>query len=159
MVFIVERIIIMSTSPCSRLSRGSYLTLMALTAVLIAGCSTPASQPILYPNAKYQTVGEAEAHADIDQCMQMASSAGVKTTADGRILEKSASSAAVGAASAGAWGIVRGDFREHLLAGAAAGAAGGAVRGVLASNRTNPVFRNFTQKCLRDKGYDIVGWQ
>jgi hypothetical protein len=104
MVFIVERIMIMSAIPSSNFSRGSYLTLMALTAVLVAGCSTPASQPILYPNTKYQTVGEAEAHADIDQCMQMATSAGVKTTADGRILEKSASSAAVGAASAGAWG-------------------------------------------------------
>lgn len=150
---------IMSAIPGSNFSRGSYLTLMALTAVLVVGCSTPASQPILYPNTKYKTVGEAEAHADIDQCMQMATSQGVKTTADGRILEKSASSAAVGAASAGAWGIIRGDFGEHLLAGAAAGVAGGAVRGVLASNRTNPVFINFTQKCLRDKGYDIVGWQ
>lgn len=149
----------MSVIPRSIFSRNSILLLTALLAALVSGCSTPASHPILYPNSKYQTVGEAEAQADIDQCMLLASNHGVKTTADGKILERSASSTAVGGASAGAWGIVRGDFAEHILAGAAAGAAGGAVQGVLASNRTNPVFRNFTQKCLRDKGYDIVGWQ
>jgi hypothetical protein len=149
---------IMSATAGSRFTRGSYLAAMALTATLVAGCSTPATHPILYPNSKYNTVGEAEAQTDVEQCMQMASNHGVKTTADSKVLERTATSAAVGGASAGAWGAVTGDFEEHLLAGAAAGAAGGAVSGILNSNKANPVYKNFTQKCLRDQGYDVVGW-
>ena len=84
---------------------------------------------------------------------------GVKTTADGKVLEKAATGAVVAGAASGAYGVVRGDAGERLLAGAAAGAAGGAVKGMIDSTRTNPVFKNFTQRCLRDKGYDIVGWQ
>jgi len=132
---------------------------VAALALLVGGCSSVPSQPILYPNNKYESVGEAEAQSDIDQCMDLATSHGVQVTADGKIVEKSATGAAVAGASAGAWGLVRGDAGERALAGAAAGAAGGAVKGVIDSNRTSPVFKNFTQQCLRGKGYQVVGWQ
>ena len=149
----------MSATTSSIFTRGSYLAAMALSTALLVACSTPATHPILYPNAKYNSVGETEAQTDVEQCMQMASNHGVKTTADSKVLESSAKSAAVGGASAGAWGAVRGDWEEHLLAGAAAGAAGGAVNGIINSNQANPVYKNFTQKCLRDQGYDVVGWK
>ena len=149
----------MSTTYGSMFSRTSYIALASLATLVIAGCSSAPSQPILYPNNTYVSAGKAQVDVDIEQCMQMATNQGVKTTADGKIIEQSASAAAVGGASAGAWGIVRGDFGERLLAGAAAGAAGGAVNGMINSNRTNPVFKNFTQHCLRNKGYEVVGWQ
>lgn len=139
--------------------RAIVTTLIMLLAMMVAGCSSAPSHPILYPNNKYTSVGETEAQTDIDQCMQMATSHGVKTTADGKIVEKSATGAAVAGASAGAWGLVRGDAGERALAGAAAGAAGGAVKGVIDSNQTSPVFKNFTQRCLRNMGYEVVGWQ
>lgn len=60
----------------------------------------------------------------------------------------------------GAWGLVRGnDAGERALAGAAAGAATGTVRGTMQSTETSPVFRNFVQKCLNERGYEVIGWQ
>ena len=149
----------MKTNSDSVFPRASTIVLVSLATLVIAGCSSAPSQPVLYPNNTYVNAGKAQVDTDIEQCMQMATNQGVKTTADGKILEQSASAAAVGGASAGAWGIVRGDFGERLLAGAAAGAAGGAVNGMINSNRTNPVFQNFTARCLRNKGYEVVGWQ
>jgi outer membrane lipoprotein SlyB len=140
-------------------SRFTRTIVFGVCLLVLSGCSSVPSQPILYPNNKYESVGETTAQSDIDQCMQMATSHGVQTTADGKVLEKSATGAAVASASAGAWGIVRGDAGERALAGAAAGAAGGAVKGVIDSNQTSPVFKNFTQQCLRSKGYQVVGWQ
>ena len=65
----------------------------------------------------------------------------------------------MGGASAGAWGLVRGNAAENALAGAAAGAAAGTVRGAIKNSETSPVYKNFVQKCLRDRGYEVIGWQ
>ncbi|MEN8107001.1 MAG: hypothetical protein ABFS22_03240 [Pseudomonadota bacterium] len=66
--------------------------------------------------------------------------------------------AAVGGASAGAWGLVRGnDAGKRALAGA--GAAAGTVHGSMQSTESSPVFRNFVRKCLNKRGYEVIGWQ
>jgi outer membrane lipoprotein SlyB len=75
------------------------------------------------------------------------------------VARKTAGGAALGGASAGAWGIVRGDALERAAAGAAAGGAAGAVKGTMESGETSPVFRNFVQRCLRERGYEVIGWQ
>jgi hypothetical protein len=54
---------------------------------------------------------------------------------------------------------VRGDAGERAVAGAAAGAATGGVKGVLDGERANPLFQRFVERCLTDRGYDIIGWQ
>jgi hypothetical protein len=33
------------------------------------------------------------------------------------------------------------------------------VRGALTSGDPDPVFRNFVDRCLREKGYDPIGWR
>ena len=47
--------------------------------------------------------------------------------------------------------------------GAAAGAAGsavvGLVRGLFRSREPDPVYRRFVEKCLREKGYEPIGWK
>jgi uncharacterized membrane protein len=52
-----------------------------------------------------------------------------------------------------------GSVGNRALAGAAAGATAGAVSGGLQSTETSPLFMNFVNKCLSDKGYSVVGWQ
>ena len=42
---------------------------------------------------------------------------------------------------------------------AAGGAAGVLTRGVIRSGDPDPTFRRFVEKCLRDKGYEPVGWR
>ncbi len=132
---------------------------MFAVCVLFAGCAgTP--NPVLYPNNHLQQVGQAAADRDIAECRQLAGSSGVAETKDGKVAGQAAGGAAVGGASAGAWGLVRGnDAGERALAGAAAGAAAGTVRGAMNSGQTSPVYKNFVQKCLRDRGYEVIGWQ
>jgi len=127
--------------------------------VLLAGCAgTP--KPVLYPNKHLKQVGQANADRDIAECRQLARSSGVAETRDSKVARQAAGGAAVGGASAGAWGLVRGNGAgERALAGAAAGAAAGTVRGAMNSDETSPVYKNFVQKCLRDRGYEVIGWQ
>lgn len=129
-----------------------------LAALLLAGCAgTP--DPVLYPNAHLQRVGQATAQQDIAECRRLASSSGVAEHRDSQVAGNAATGAAVGGASAGAWGLVRGNAGESALAGAAAGAAAGTVRGAIQSSETSPVYKNFVQRCLRERGYEVIGWQ
>lgn len=132
----------------------------ALLLVTLGGCaSTAENEPVLYPNAHLQQVGRPAAMQDIRECKQLARYHGVRETRDGEVARKTAGGAAAGGAAAGAWGIVHGDAGKRALAGAAAGGATGAVRGTMESGETAPVFRNFVQRCLRDRGYEVIGWQ
>ena len=75
------------------------------------------------------------------------------------LMSQQMASGGLAGASAGAWGLVRGNAAENALAGAAAGAAAGTVRGAIKNSETSPVYKNFVQKCLRDRGYEVIGWQ
>jgi outer membrane lipoprotein SlyB len=124
----------------------------------IEGCATT-KRPVLYPNDHYESVGEAAARRDVDECMERAKASGNPETKQGEVPKRAATGAAVGGAAAGAWGLVTGNALERAAAGAAAGAAGGAVSGAINSTDTDPIFRNFVQKCLRDRGYEVIGWR
>jgi outer membrane lipoprotein SlyB len=133
---------------------------LLVVGVLLAGCAGTTPNPVLYPNNHLQQVGQAAADRDIAECRQLATSSGVSQTKDGQVAKKAVGGAAVGGASAGAYGLVRGNNAgERALAGAAAGAAAGTVRGAMSSTDTSPVYKNFVQKCLRDRGYEVIGWQ
>ena len=128
-------------------------------AIILSGCATSPPKPILYPNAYFNQVGQQVANHDIASCMSMAHSSGVNEKKDGEIVKNAAGGAAIGGTAAGAWGLVYGDAMNRAAAGALAGAAAGTTRGVIKSSETSPVFKNFVQKCLRDRGYEVIGWQ
>jgi len=143
--------------------RATPLLVVILTGVLtatLAGCSSSPKRPVLYPNQHLNRVGGHVSQQDINACMQMARTSGVNVTKDGEVGRKAASGAAIGGASTAAYGAFRGgDVGERALAGAAAGAAAGAVRGGIQSTEQSPLFMNFVNKCLSDKGYSVIGWQ
>ncbi len=129
-------------------------------AVALGGCAGQPKQPVLYPNNHLQAVGEQTAQQDIAACIEFARASNVNEKKDAEVGRKAAGGAAVGGASAAAWGLVRGgDVGNRALAGAAAGATAGAVHGGLQSTETSPLFMNFVNKCLSDKGYSVIGWQ
>lgn len=148
-----------------RQSGKHYAALLAvlLTGVIvtaIAGCSSSPKRPVLYPNQHLNRVGGQVAQQDIDACMRLARTSGVNETKDGEVGRKAAGGAAIGGASTAAYGLFRGgDVADRALAGAAAGAAGGAVRGGMQSTEQSPLFMNFVNKCLSEKGYSVIGWQ
>jgi len=130
-----------------------------LLSVLITGCTSAQKRPVFYPNQHIQAVGKAQAQRDTDDCMTLANSYGVSTSKDGEIGKKAAKGAALGGIGAGAYGLVRGDAGERAAAGAAAGAATGAVKGGFDSTELSPTFKRFVQRCLRERGYDVIGWE
>ena len=133
------------------------LAIILLVAGIVAGCAMT-QRPVLYPNAHLKSVGDATAQRDIDDCLRMAESSGVAKS-DNKVLQRGGEGAAVGAATAGVGTLIRGgSVGEGALAGAAVGGAAGAVHGAFRSD-LNPTYKNFVQRCLRDRGYDVIGWQ
>jgi hypothetical protein len=128
--------------------------------LLLGACSTP--KPILYPNDHLRTVGEAAAEEDIQECEQLAEEAGAgpeggKTA---QVAKSTVAGGAVGAASGAVGGAVVGRPGRGAKIGAAAGATGGLLRGLFRS-KSNPsqTYKNWVNQCLKDKGYQPMGWQ
>ncbi len=133
------------------------LAMVLLAAGVAAGCATT-QRPVLYPNAHLKSVGDAAAQRDIDDCLRMAEGAGVAKS-NNKVVQRGAEGAAVGAAAAGVGTLIRGgSVGEGAAAGAAVGGVAGAVHGAFRSD-LNPTYKNFVQRCLRDRGYDVIGWQ
>jgi hypothetical protein len=124
--------------------------MLALGATLLAGC---ASKPVVYG-------GGAVAQADIDDCKRLARKAGAGGDDGRRIARDTALGAAAGGAATGVYGAVRGydDVGNRAAAGAAAGAAVGMVRGVARGSEPSGTFKRYVNRCLRERGYDVVGW-
>ena len=149
------------------MNRSNFLTvrdlrlmvaLLSLTLIL-SGCASSQKEPVVYPNIHMQRVGKVQAQRDIDKCMALATDYGVRVNKDGEIGKKATTGAALGGIGAGVWGLFRGDAGERALAGAAAGAATGVVKGGIESTELNPTFKQFVQRCLRDRGYEVIGWE
>lgn len=131
----------------------------------VAACS--AARPVVYPNEHYTQVGEAGAQRDIDECMIRArefAKGGSQAEAKAR---DAAKSAAYGGVSGAAVGAVGGAIGGNAAEGAAVGAATGATAGLVSSlfggffgpSGPDPVESSFVDRCLREKGYDPIGWK
>ncbi|MGB5734036.1 MAG: hypothetical protein WBM40_06305, partial [Thiohalocapsa sp.] len=68
--------------------------------------------------------------------------------------------AAMGAAATGIYGAVRGenDIGNRTAAGAAAGAAVGLIRSGVNASEPGSTYKGYVNRCLRQRGYDVVGW-
>ena len=66
---------------------------------------------------------------------------------------------AAGTVVGGAAGAVTGNLGKGTAVGAAAGAAAGLVRGVSKASEPSPIHKRFVEKCLRDRGYEPLGWE
>ena len=132
---------------------------LAVTLAAATGCAST-QRPVLYPNATLTRVGQERAGRDVEDCMSLAESHGLTSTGNTRVVLRGAEGAAVGAAAGAAGAAVYGgDIGRAAGTGAAAGAAAGAVRGGFDAADPNPTYRRFVQRCLRDRGYDVIGWQ
>ena len=75
------------------------------------------------------------------------------------LAKKTGKGAAVGGAVGAAVGAVTGNFGRGTAAGAAGGAAGGMTRGLFEANEPDPVTKRFVERCLRERGYEPIGWK
>jgi hypothetical protein len=134
--------------------------------VLVAACATTqqaSSRPLLYPNATFNKMGQAAADAEVTACIGKAQAAGLSPTAE---TNAAAHGAATGGVMAGVAGVVGGLISGRSLessiaqgaAGAVVGGATGAAGGAMRPNQANPLYRNFVQRCISEKGLESIGW-
>lgn len=128
-----------------------------LLAGILAGCSAP--RPVLYPDDYYNHVGAEAAEADIEACMARADQAGHESDKAAGVATNTAVGAGVGAAGGAAVGAIFGSAGRGAATGAVSGAVGGLLRGMLSSNEPSPIYKNFVNRCLADKGYQTIGWE
>ncbi|WP_341674927.1 hypothetical protein [Niveibacterium sp. SC-1] len=132
--------------------------LLCASLLALAACATP--QPVLYPNTTYQQRGEAQAKRDVAQCIQMAENAGAVTDFETKAAGDAAKGAVVGGAAAGVGAAIWDTANAGKAAGA--GAAAGAVFGGLNTalgSRHDSLKQSFVNRCLHEKGYDVIGWK
>jgi hypothetical protein len=132
---------------------------------MLVGCAS--QRPVLYPNARLNQVGTSAAERDIDLCMRLAEDYVASDGRTGKTLEGAAvgggTGAAVGAAAGAAGGAVVGRAGTAAAVGAAGGGAAGVTRGLIhglsGRHDPDPVYKNFVNRCLRERGYDPIGWR
>ena len=66
---------------------------------------------------------------------------------------------AFGAAVGAVGGAIVGSAGRGAAVGGATGATAGILRGLFKSSEPDPVYRSFVEKCLREKGYEPMGWK
>jgi hypothetical protein len=126
---------------------------------LVAGCAAP--KPILYPNDHLRQVGQEVADRDVNECREMANDAGATASQgkSGQVAGSTAAGGAIGSASGAVGGAVVGHPGRGAMVGAAAGATGGFLRGLFRRSPPSNACKQFVQRCLKERGYDPVGWE
>ncbi len=126
--------------------------------LIFSACS--AKRPVFYPNDHLQAVGKDQARADADRCLAEAKAYGVKNDSGKTGGGKAVRGATLGAAiSAAVSAVLGGNVGRAAGAGAAGGATAGAVSGAIDADEPDGVFKNYVDRCLKEMGYDVIGWQ
>ena len=135
------------------------LAILLVAALSLVACAGP--RPILYPNAHFQSVGKEQADQDIAECRQLAKDAGAKPGGSkaGEVAGNTAVGAGVGAAAGAAGGAVFGHAGRGAAVGAVGGATGGFLRGLFRGKAPSQAHVNFVNRCLKERGYEPVGWE
>jgi outer membrane lipoprotein SlyB len=116
---------------------------------IVASCSSTPSRPQLYPNQTLKDKGATVSQTDIDECLKEAEA--YLKTPEGEKLQKSNNAPSVGTSIG--FGFGGGGTGIGLGVG-----VGGRDSGYRLSGEEQ-VRRNFTNQCLVNKGYQIVGWE
>jgi outer membrane lipoprotein SlyB len=139
-----------------------------LLALALAGCAShdadsASSRPVLYPNAALNRVGDAQGRMEANACMARAQAAGLNPTlASNEVGRRAGEGAATAGVASVVGALITGRGGEGILragaAGAAIGGSAGAVSGAFHNDRPNGIYRTFVQRCLNEKGFDVIGW-
>jgi outer membrane lipoprotein SlyB len=132
-----------------------FALLASLALLVLAACAT---RPIVYPNQKLRESGQVAVQADTEACFAEAE----EYLESGRVPElakRTGEGAVVGGAVGAAVGAVKSSVGRGAAAGAAGGAAGGLAHGLLHWRDPDPVEKRYVERCLAERGYDVIGWR
>lgn len=135
------------------------LVLVSVTlGAILSGCASMQS-PILYPNAHLQQVGKQQADKDFTECRELASQYVPSTV--GKDVAGNTAIGGIGGAAIGAvaGAVSGGGAGSGAAVGAATGGTAGAISGLAKQTAPSPAYKGFVDRCLRERGYDVAGWQ
>jgi outer membrane lipoprotein SlyB len=137
------------------------LGILILIAILtLSGCAS-SKKPVLYPNSHLNRVGQQQADIDISACMRAAEASGADSGKNEELAKKTAKAGAVGGATGAVVGAISSSGSTGR--GAAIGGAGAAtatlVGGAFDASEPTQLYIRFVDQCLRDKGYQPIGWR
>lgn len=154
--------------PIAMKHRVTTVLSLTLAAIVLAGCAhrgarSPDARAVLYPNAAFKQMGEDRAQDELELCMSAARRAGLTPEEqDNAVGQGAAKGAAVVGTAAAVASLVRGRSVDSAVTagarGAAVGGAPGAVAGAF-NEKPNMTYRHFVQRCVSEKGLEIIGWQ
>lgn len=123
--------------------------------LLLGGCAS--NRPVLYASGGPPTGGDAA----IADCHAAALAAGVQPTGGqvGEVARETGRGAAIGAATGAVGGAIAGAAGRGAGIGAATGATAALLNSVFSPAAPNPAYRAYVERCLRDRGFEPVGWQ
>lgn len=149
------------------LSKSVFAGASVVALAVLAGCAATgpgsvAARPVLYPNAMLNRVDPAQGQTEADACMSRAQAAGLSPEEkNNAVARRAGEGAAVGGVASAVGALITGRSTSVLRAGAAGAAVGGsagAVSGAFHNDRPNTTYRHFVQRCLSEKGFEVIGW-
>lgn len=138
----------------------NFVILFVMVSFLTA-CAGP--EPLLQSNKQLQLYGREKARHEVDVCRRKVDATGVKTGV--HQTGNAATGAVLGATLGGAVGASAGVIGglPGVTIGAAAGAGLGLVIGLVGGTFKplvpDPPYADAVEKCLREKGYEVNGWE
>lgn len=140
----------------------SLLLVLSLGGCASTGPNSPSAHPVLYPNAAFNRIGEVKAKDEVSTCMGRAQAAGLTPEEhNNEVARRAGQGAATTGVAAAVGALVTGHGVEGAVksgaAGAAVGGSAGAVSGAM-QQRASSTYRNFVQRCLSEKGLEVIGW-
>ena len=126
--------------------------------IFLVGCAGP--KPVLYPNNHFQEVGQERVDQDVAACEELAEEYISKSNAGEKVVGQTAAGGAIGAASGAVGGAIIGSPGLGAAIGAAVGATQGFLVGLFRSGSSDPspAYQNFVNRCLKERGYEPMGW-
>ena len=126
--------------------------------ISLVGCAGP--RPVLYPNNHFEQVGQGRADQDVAECEEWADEYVSQTNAGEKVVGQTVAGGAIGAASGAVGGAIVGSAGLWAAVGAAVGATQGFLVGLFraGSSDPSPVYQNFVNRCLKERGYEPMGW-
>jgi uncharacterized protein YcfJ len=138
----------------------NFLRLVICSAIVFCCIACAAAKhPMLAPNEHLQGMTADAVQRDIDECMRLAKEAGPGAARGKQIAGQTAGGTAIGAAAGAVAGAISGGPGLGAAAGAAGGATAGLLRGLFGSSDLDSGQQRYVEDCLRQKGYNPIGWQ
>lgn len=130
---------------------------LLLPAVLLLAACAP--KPVIYKDEGYETRGGPDAAKEAVAACRAKAKEEVGKLNLKPVGERGVWGAATGAAMGAVTGLITGDVSRAVRSGAAIGGVAGASHGAYEASRPDQVERAYTDMCLREKGWTVLGWR